>query len=606
MLIRLLINIEEIENLILKIAIQTIRFILDLLPKKQRVRLMGVGFLLLVNSVLELIGLGAIIPVFAVLLEENVVEKYAWAEWIYTSFGLTDERQLIIALALGLLLVIVVKNLLSLLITQFNSTFALTLSKDFALRLHKLYFRKGYSFFKGKSSHEVVRNITTATSQFSSYQVLGSLNLLNEIIVLSLIVIFIALYNFHILGLLVITVIPPFFLFYRWVRLRSLRLGEISNKIGPIVGKNIFQSIYGYVDVVVAGAEKEFRKRIARNLDSMVDVNIKTTVYNLAPTRVIETSLMLAITVIISFGIYYLPSKTELLKLLGLFAVAGYRIMPSINRMMIAINGLNQSQWIIPILEPLRYENSTKGEVKDEVLEFNDRLKLESISFSYPGSSENIFNGYDLTIKKGEVVGLVGPSGAGKTTLMNILLGFLKPTEGTYKIDETPLSNIYIKSFYEKIGYVQQQVYLIDASIAENVAFGCKKKDIDKDKLQEVLEKASLWEMVKNLPEGMDSMIGENGTKLSGGQRQRVGIARALYFDAEILFFDEATSSLDSETEKEITDAIHRLSDGKLTLIIIAHRLSTLEHCNRIIEINGDENSKAKSSNSKTILSTNS
>lgn len=570
----------------MKIAIRTFRFVLHMLPKKQKQKLISVGFLLLTNSVLELIGLGAIIPVFAVLLEDDVVEKYSWAKWMYSNFGLTDERQLIVSLAIILCVVVIVKNLISLWIVKLYSTFALTLSKDFSLKLHKHYYRTGFIYFKSNNSNTVVRNLRSATNQFSSLQVLGSLNLINEIIILILIVIFIAAYNLQILGLLFITVIPPFYLFYRWVRTRSIELGETTNKITPIMGRNMFQSIFGYVDVIITGAEKSFRNRISKNLDKLVDVEIKTTVYNLAPTKVIESSLMLAIAVIISFGIFYLPSKTELLKLLGLFAVAGYRVMPSINRMMIAINGLNRSQWIFPILEPLKSLNSF-SEDKDELkLDFESHLYLKNISFSYPQSNEKIFKDYSLKISKGEVIGLAGPSGAGKTTLMNILLGFLKPTSGTYCIDNIPLSEQHLKSFYKKIGYVQQQVYLIDGTLAENIAFGRKKSEINYKKLEQVLRKASLWEMAENLPKGVNEMIGENGTKLSGGQRQRVGIARALYFDAEILFFDEATSALDSQTESEITKSIQDLSDGNLTLIIIAHRMSTLQHCDRIIEIN--------------------
>ncbi|MDT0647434.1 ABC transporter ATP-binding protein [Zunongwangia sp. F260] len=570
----------------MKILFKTIRFVLDVLPKKYHLKLSLVAFLLLVNSLLEILGLGAIIPVFSVLLEDNVVEKYGWASWMYNNFGLTDERQLIVTLAIGLLVVIIIKNILSLWILKINSTFSLGLYKDFTLRLHKLYYKTGFSFFKTTNSNLVVRNLRTATNQFANLQVLGSLNLLNEIIVLIFIVVSIALYNLQILAILCLTVIPPFFFFYRWVSLRSVKLGEISNRITPIVGKNMFQSIFGYVDVVITGSEKVFRKRIKKNLDELVEVDIKTNIYNLAPTRIIETSLMLAIAVIVSFGIYYLPSKTELLKLLGLFAVAGYRIMPSINRMMIAINGLNRSRWVFEILSPLEEEGFEEKKIKEIDLAFEKQLKLENISFSYEGNDDPIFKDYSLTIKKGEVVGLIGPSGAGKTTLMNILLGFLKPITGSYFVDDTPLDEAHLKSFYKKVGYVQQQVYLIDGSIAENVAFGCKPKDIDQEKLKEVLDKASLWNMIESLPDGVNEMIGENGTKLSGGQRQRVGIARALYFDAEILFFDEATSSLDSQTEKEITEAINALSDGNLTLIIIAHRTSTLKHCDRIIEVN--------------------
>ncbi|MFD2917459.1 ABC transporter ATP-binding protein [Psychroserpens luteus] len=569
----------------MKILYKTIRFILEILPSKDKRKLIIVACLLFLNSILELIGLGALLPVFSVLLEDNVLETNSFLKGIYDIFHLTDENQLIVLLSVLLLIVILLKNVVGLLIIKYNSTFALSLSKDFALKLHEIYYRKGFSFFKTTNSNVVVRNIRTATAQFSQFQVLGTLNFLNEIIVLSFIVFFIALYNFQILLLLIVTVIPPFLIFYTWVRKKSIELGTVSNKLTPILGKNMFQSIFGFVDVKIMGAEHDFRNKIKDNLEELVEADIKTTVYNLAPTRVIETSLMLAIAIIISFGVYLLPSKIELLKLLGLFAVAGYRIMPSINRMMIAINGLNRSHWIFDVLEPLKKESKIIEPIKEDRITFNNHLKLEDVSFIYPGSDTPVFEHVNLTIKKGEVIGLMGPSGAGKTTLMNILLGFLTPTEGKYFIDNTLLDETHIKSFYNKIGYVQQQVYLIDGTIAENVAFGCKHEEVNQVKLLDVLKKANLLDMINSLPAGINEIIGENGTKLSGGQKQRLGIARALYFESDIIFLDEATSALDSKTEKDITDSIQSLSDGELTIVIIAHRMSTLAYCDRIIEV---------------------
>ncbi|QNK77409.1 ABC transporter ATP-binding protein [Winogradskyella sp. PAMC22761] len=568
----------------MKIIFRSINFIRQILPKEEKGKAIKISVLLFFNSFLELLGLGAILPLFLVLLEDNLLEKYKWLLWIYNAFGLTNEKQLIVVLAVAFLLVIIIKNLISLWITKKQNVFCYSLFTKFTIDLHKLYYKYGYPFFKSTNSNVVVRDVRLSSERFAQAIVLGTLTFMNELIILIFIVTGIAIYNIQILGILLVTVTPVFLFFYSWVRKRSIELGNIKNRIEPIIGKNIFQSIFGYVDVVVSGAQTNFRDKIEDNVKELSKVNVKTNIYNLAPTRVIETSLMLAITVIVAFGIYWLPSKVELIKILGLFVIAGYRIMPSINRMMIAINGINQNIWVFDILEPLIKNEDTQ--VIQKQFSFNNYLELNAVDFAYPNTNENVLTNFSLKIKKGEVIGFVGPSGSGKTTVMNILLGFLKPTKGVYKIDNTVINESYHDDFYKKVGYVQQQVYLLDGTIAENIAFGCEAEKIDKKKLKKVIKQASLLEMIEELEDGVDTMIGENGAKLSGGQRQRVGIARALYFDAEILFLDEATSALDDKTETEITESINKLSDGSLTIIIIAHRLSTLEGCSRILEIN--------------------
>ncbi|AZQ61905.1 ABC transporter ATP-binding protein [Flammeovirga pectinis] len=569
----------------MKILFHTIQFIRSILPKDQKIKAMGVSVLLFLNSGFELIGLSAMLPVFAVLLEDNMVEKYSWAEWLYTTFHLTDDKQLIILLTSFLFLVVLIKNIAGLLITKYQSEFALGLYSDFAKRLHQIYYRKGFTFFKGENSNVLNRNVNTATSLFANQQLLGVLNILNEIIILFAIVISIAIYDIKIIGLLAVVVTPVFFFFYRWVSVKSLEIGAVRNRVQPRLGKNIFQSIFGYVDVLISGSENKFRERITIDVDELSDTNIKANIYNLAPTRVIETSLMLAILVMNIYGVYYLDSRLELLQLLGVFAIAGFRIMPSINRMMTYMNALNQNKWTFNVLQPLANEQVYACKPQKEVV-FKDKLELENVSYAYPDTpSDFILEDFSLVIKKGETLGLIGASGSGKTTIMNILLGFLRVTKGKYKIDAHVFGEEYEDDFYHKVGYVQQSVYIIDATLAENVAFGCDQAEIDYTKLERVLKRASLWETANKLTNGVDTRIGENGTKLSGGQRQRVGIARALYFDAEILFFDEATSALDNETEKEITASINKLSHTDLTIIIIAHRLSTLEECDRIIEL---------------------
>jgi ABC-type multidrug transport system fused ATPase/permease subunit len=458
------------------------------------------------------------------------------------------------------------------------------LFKDLMLRMHKLYYDKGFKFFKNTNSNEIMRDVKGATERFSQTVMQSTISLINETLILLGIIIAIIFFNYKIVLLLLITVAPVSMFFYRWVRNKSIELSVITLKNDPIMWKYIFESIFGFVDVVISGTEKVFRNKISKKAQVVVDVNIRSNLYSHAPSRVIETSLMLAISLIVSFGIYFLPSKLELLKLLGVFVIAGYKIIPSISKLMIAINGINQSHWVFSILEPLFTDTKNK-KVTEKEISFEDQLSMENVSFSYGVDSEYIIKDCSITIKKGEVIGFMGPSGAGKTTLMNIFLGFLKPTKGNYTVDKEIIDGSVLKSFYRKVGYVQQQVYLIDGTIADNIAFGISKDNLDLNKIHEVIKQASLLSMIDELPDGIHTYIGENGTMLSGGQRQRVGIARALYFNAEILFFDEATSALDNETENEITEAIQKLSNGELTIIIIAHRLSSLKNTNRILTI---------------------
>lgn len=552
--------------------------------------MVGISSLLLLNSVLELIGLGALIPVFTVLLEDDVVGKYDWARYLYESFNLTSGDQLISVVSLILLTTIVIKNILGLGIAYIQSKFAFSLYEHFSVKLHGIYFRRGFSFFKNSSAHDLFRNVNNASLLFAQKQILGLLGLLNECFIFLVILIGIAVYDPKIFGLLLITVAPTFSLFHFYVRKKSLKIGAIQKKIDPLLSKSIFESFYGYVDILLAKKEDFYRNQVKRHLHESSEAQVTIYVLNLTPTRVIETSLMLAIVLIIFFGLQLSMAKIDLINQLGIFAIAGYRIMPSINRIMLAMNGLNQTFWTHDILKALKTESPDL--IAQKELNFNKSLSLNHISFQFDDSPTPLFSDFSLTIKKGECLGIKGASGSGKTTLMNMLLGFIPPQQGTFKIDNVIYTPKHMNSYYEKVGYVQQQVYLMDGTIAENIALGVSKENLDQELLKQALEKASLSQFVADLPNGVDSAIGEGGTKISGGQRQRIGIARALYRKVEVLFFDEATSALDEQTEREISDAINRLAETNLTIIIIAHRLKTLERCDRIIDLGAVQTEK--------------
>jgi len=565
------------------IVIGTILKINEVLPQKFKKRSIKMLFLLLLNSFFEMIGLAAFLPLFSVLLQPDAIQSHYIIGAVYHFLGFYSEKHFILFLAGSIIVVIIIKNIIILLISQSQAKFSHSLYQYFANQLHQLYYSKGFAFFKNTNSNIILRNINTIPANFSKSIVLSLFNLLTECLILIFILTSLLLYNIYSVVLLACTVLPVSIIFYRWVKGRALNLEREVHSLSPNITKDIFQSVHGYVDVEMTNTQDRFRERILYKMRRITQLNIKRTMYNAAPQKVIESGMVLAIFFIILYGLYFLPNRSDLSTILGLFALAAYRILPSINRTMAALISIKSHQYTFDIISQVK-DFKPKYLQKDSV-SFTNLISIKGLSYHYPDSAEDVLSDINLTIKKGESIGIMGPSGSGKTTLMNLLLGFYQPTKGSISIDNNLLSTNTIEAWRAYTGYVQQDVYIVDASIAENVAFGLNCDEININRLEKVLQQASLWDFVQTLPENIYTNIGERGAKLSGGQRQRVGIARALYSGANVLFFDEATSALDSQTEKEITESIHSLSDGNLTLVIIAHRQSTLTHCSRIIEI---------------------
>jgi len=565
------------------LIINTIIKLKEVLPQKYKIRAAKMLILIILNSIFEMIGLAAFLPLFSVILQPNILQNHRVIRAVYSFFGFESEKLFILLLSVTIIIIIVFKNIASLLITRSQAKFSLSLYSYFSNQLNQLYYSKGFAFFKNTNSNVILRNINTIPSNFANQIVLSTFNLLSEIFILFLILTGLMIYDIKSILLLACTILPTFLFFYRWVKDRALKLEKETNTLTPQLTKDIFQSVHGYVDVEITNTQNKFREKISNKINRIVQLNVSRTMYNAAPTKVIETGLVLAIFVITIYGLYFAHNKHGLSTLLGLFALASYRILPSVNRIMIALINVKSFQYTFDIISQVK-DFIPKLRQKDPV-SFNSEIKIENLSFRFPDSSEKTLSNINLSILKGESLGIMGPSGSGKTTLMNLLLGFWQPTEGKIYIDDTLLSTNKLEGWRDHIGYVQQDVYIIDASIAENVAFGLNIDEIDFNKLEKVLRQSSLWDFIHTLPNTIYTNIGERGAKLSGGQRQRVGIARALYSGADILFFDEATAALDTQTEMEITDSIKTLTDGKITFIIIAHRHTTLKYCSHIINI---------------------
>lgn len=384
---------------------------------------------------------------------------------------------------------------------------------------------------------------------------------------------------------------PTFLLFYQSIKEKIHHYGKETNEIRSTTFKTIFEAIFGIDEVKLANKESFFIKRSMASLSYYYNLFTKVSVLQSIPIKIIEVTAVAGIVMLYFYSIWLSDDQSSLFTLLIIFATAAYRLMPSMNRMMSALIDIKNKSYVFETLSEIGHDQENHTEKLS--LTFEKEITFNGVDFSFPGKAQQVLSNFNLTIQKGEKVGLVGESGAGKSTILKILLGFLSPQKGTVSVDGNTLNDKTLHSWREKIGYVQQDFYLLDTSLAENIAFGETKENINFERLKKCIKLAQIEELVASLPGKLEANIGEFGSNLSGGQKQRIAIARALYKKAEVLIFDEATSALDNQTEKEIIETINHLQGNNYTIIMIAHRVSSLKFCDVIYKIkNGGESEK--------------
>lgn len=548
---------------------------------------------IIINSLFDVIGLAAILPVLAVILKEGFIFENPYVFYVYDSLNFSSEKSFIVFLCGFILTFVIFKNLFGIWIQKKQGQFCWNVHGELSSIVLKKAYNRGYSYFVENNSNLILNRVSGIPLVFAQQMLLQIIQFLNEVVILALVLGSILAYDYRILLLLAAIILPFFTIFYQSNKSRVSAYHKKINDIIPQITKPVYELVFGYVDVAIGGVFKNLRETYLNKIREAKGLRIKLLVIQNIPNRLIEICVILAIISLLLYGLFVLKEVDQILTLLSIFGLAAYRTIPSINRVMIATLNIKGQEYSLDLLEELM-KSEQKVLEQSEDLDFNTELVLDNLSFSYADADKQVLSDISMSIAKGESVGIVGKSGSGKTTLMNLLLGFLTPTSGQILVDGTPLSSDNRMSWQKKIGYVRQDVFLIDGNLLENVAFGITGEEIDRAKFKEVIELAQLGEFVQQLPEKEMTNIGERGVKISGGQRQRIGIARALYHGAELFLFDEATSSLDQQTEAEITEAMRTLHDNQLTMVIIAHRESTLKYCNRIIKI-----SQGKISNSK-------
>lgn len=540
----------------------------------------------LCSAVVDLVGIAALVSILLLVLDDNFLVNNPLFATLYGTFGFSSEGGFIVAVCVAVLVVLLLKAVVGVALQQYRARYMLLLYADLSKRMYDSYLSRGLQFVRSQHTTKLVNNVNAVCHRFASSVVSSLLLILTELLVVGALLVVLSIYNPILVALALAVFVPAMLLYSRIVRRRMMENGREENRLQVAQNKTMYEALRGYADIEVAGAKPSITRRFSEGIDSLRHYSLKAMRVRAASGYVIEFSLVLGVVAVILLGVSAGESVQSLKIFLGVFAVAAYRIVPSISRIIGAWTEYKRTCYVVDLLtEELSVEVPDVPQTSDR-LPFEREIALCGVSFGY--TEERVLDGYSLTIRKGERVGIQGSSGRGKTTLFNLVAALFVPTEGCLRVDDeevdTPLKR---RMWQNNVAYVSQDLFIPDQTIAENVALGVEREKIDHQRLMQALEAAQLSEFVESLPEGVDTVTGEAGCRLSGGQRQRIGIARALYKEATVLMFDEATSSLDEKTEREVVDAVAGLSEANrdLTILFISHNSRTLDFCDRIVEL---------------------
>lgn len=563
-----------------------VRKIISLVQGRDRWWLYVVAVVTVLRSLVEVAGVASIMPFLSIVSDPETIHTNTYLSWGYESLGFESNRQFLIAAGLGVLFLLVFNNAFAAFALWVRQRFVARMRHGFSKRLLCRYLNQPYVFFLGRNSADLNKNILSEAD--SAVIVLGSLLEIGAGAIVTLAILgLLFTVEWKLSLIVVVTLSLAYALVWVFVRNRLSVIGEDRFAANQERYKISGEAFGGIKEVKLMGREGYYERAFQEPSWRFNQNSATSIIISMVPKYALEAIAFGGILVIILYYLALGQGVQAILPIAGLFAFAGYRMMPAVQGV---YSSVSEARFNIPALNAV-YEDIEKldqwvsaGTDQSQVnsIHVNEFFALEDVTFVYPGTNEPALRNVSLRVPLGSSVGVVGATGSGKTTMIDVLLGLLRPDQGLLVVDDRPIDEDLLSAWQAQLGYVPQDIYLTDNTIRRNIAFGISDKEIDEASVRRAATVANIADFIEqDLPEGYDTMVGERGVRLSGGQRQRIGIARALYRDPAVLIFDEATSDLDNATEQAIVAAIDRIGSDK-TIVQIAHRLTTVKDCDMI------------------------
>ncbi|WP_165042769.1 ABC transporter ATP-binding protein [Dysgonomonas sp. ZJ709] len=557
-----------------------INLYIKLLPHQFRKRAIGIVIIGILNRLLDLIGLASLLPIIIVIMNPSSIKgDDSFMARLFQLIGLDSLAQFGIMLGVVALVLLPFKSIITIWLGNIQNKYYLEIYKHYSRRLYNYYHNKGLLFIRQMYSSQLAFHINGACYGFATNIIKTILDLMSNFVVMLLLIGFLVWLAPMTSLMLLAAMVPISLIYLVIVRNKLKEIGSDAYEARRKQAQIVQESLKGYVTLKVNDSFERTNEDFNKGLDTIFKADIKNIVYKQIPSVIFQICTVIALIILLVEGTTNNTSVNSFI----IFGFTAIRVMPSILAMVNGWHTLQNNQYIIDVIKGIEEDdNKNNNEEILQPISLNQQIELRDITFGFEIDTP-VFSNYSLKIHKGETIGFRGISGAGKSTLFNLLLGFYVPQKGGVYIDGVKLSSQNRKSWHKLVGYVEQDVFIKNDSLTKNIAMSTTEPD--NDKILEIFDQVGLKRWFEGLKDGLDTIIGEGGATVSGGEKQRIGIARALYKNPKILFVDEATSALDAKREEDIVSLLHSLASDNFTLLIISHRESTLQFCNRIVDI---------------------